>query len=182
VIGTNSCGNGTISPAFALTVNPVPAAAVITASGFTLTSSASAGNQWYFNGNPIPGAVNQTYTASVTGSYWSVVSLLGCSSDTSNHIYLVMTGTGNLSSVNEFNVYPNPNDGRFTVNMKGVQSGIYSIEVLNNIGVSIWDRRDISIIGNYDQVIDLGPIPDGIYTVLVRDGKERFIRKVMIRN
>ena len=35
----------------------------------TLTSSSATGNQWYVNGNLIGGATNQSYPATVSGSY-----------------------------------------------------------------------------------------------------------------
>ena len=52
VTGTNSCGNGVASPAFPVTVNEVPPAPVIEASGEILTSSAPEGNQWYSKRRP----------------------------------------------------------------------------------------------------------------------------------
>lgn len=46
-----------------------PIAPSITANGNLLTSSASSGNQWYYNGALIAGATGTTYTANVPGSY-----------------------------------------------------------------------------------------------------------------
>lgn len=44
----------------------------------TLSSSSLAGNQWYLNGNPITGEVNQTITVTASGNY--SVSIPGCAS------------------------------------------------------------------------------------------------------
>jgi len=52
VFGINSCGNGTVSPNFAVTVNPIPPAPVVTNNGYTAVSSAPAGNQWYYSPTP----------------------------------------------------------------------------------------------------------------------------------
>ncbi len=61
-----------------VTVNPLPATPSITPGGpttfcaggsVTLTSSAASGNQWLLNGNPIGGATNTTYAATLSGSY-----------------------------------------------------------------------------------------------------------------
>jgi uncharacterized repeat protein (TIGR01451 family) len=43
-------------------------------------SSSASGNQWYFNGNPIGGATNQSYIATAAGSYTVIVTGSGCSS------------------------------------------------------------------------------------------------------
>ena len=72
-----------------VTVNPIPATPTITPGGpttfcaggsVTLTSSSASGNQWYLNGNPIGGAINQNYSATASGNYTVVVTSLGCSS------------------------------------------------------------------------------------------------------
>src|SRR5262249_18709953 len=43
-------------------------------------SSSATGNQWYLNGNPIPGATNQNFVATAAGNYTVVVTTNGCSS------------------------------------------------------------------------------------------------------
>jgi hypothetical protein len=89
---TTTDGNGCTSSASAattVTVNPIPATPTITPGGpttfcaggsVTLTSSAASGNQWYLNGNPIGGATNQSFIATLAGDYTVVVTALGCSS------------------------------------------------------------------------------------------------------
>ncbi|MBB5437352.1 gliding motility-associated-like protein/uncharacterized repeat protein (TIGR01451 family), partial [Pedobacter sp. AK017] len=86
-------GNSCSSPASAavpVTVNPLPLQPTVIAESNTifciggsvkLTSSASTGNQWYKDGNLISGAVNKTYIATATGSYFTIVTNAnGCSS------------------------------------------------------------------------------------------------------
>src|SRR5258707_240492 len=75
-----------------VTVNPIPATPTITPGGpttfctggsVTLTSSSASGNQWYLNGNPIGGATNQAYIATVAGNYTDIVTTSGCPSSPS---------------------------------------------------------------------------------------------------
>jgi hypothetical protein len=77
------------SPATVVTVNPTPPTPTITPSGpttfcqggsVTLTSSSASGNQWYLSGNPIGGATNQTFIASIAGDYTVIVTASGCPS------------------------------------------------------------------------------------------------------
>jgi hypothetical protein len=86
---TGVCGSA------AVTVNATPATPTISAGGattfcmggsVTLTSSASSGNQWAFNGTPLIGAVNQTYTVvgAGAGSYTVVATANGCPSNVSS--------------------------------------------------------------------------------------------------
>jgi hypothetical protein len=46
----------------------------------TLTSSSASGNQWRLNGNPIGGATNSSYIATVAGNYTVTVTASGCNS------------------------------------------------------------------------------------------------------
>jgi hypothetical protein len=66
-----------------------------------LVSSSSFGNQWYFNGSPIPGGDAQQYIPKETGQYSAVVSQDGCSSDMSYPVDFVAENLGIRS-------YPNP--------------------------------------------------------------------------
>ncbi len=93
---------------------PIPATPEITINVYELISSSCCGNQWYMNGAAIPGETGQTYHATVSGLYFVIVTLNGCSSDTSEVVDLVV-GIGE-SSAGSFNYYPNP--ARKSVNIQ----------------------------------------------------------------
>ncbi|MFL5745953.1 MAG: beta strand repeat-containing protein, partial [Niastella sp.] len=79
VTPTSSPGGCAGTPyAITITVNPRPAIPTISAGGpttfcqggsVTLTSSSATGNQWSLNGTGVPGATNQTYSTTTSGSY-----------------------------------------------------------------------------------------------------------------
>jgi hypothetical protein len=156
---------------------------VVTISGNVLTSSAPAGNQWYYEGTPIAGATGQTYTVTNnTGYYTCVVSLYGCSSPVSNQVWVVVTGQQELQAGN-FNIFPVPNDGKFTVSMSSQSAETFSISVFNNIGAMVREVRDIAVNGRFDQVIDLRPVAAGMYTVVIRSNSgSQLIKKVVVKN
>ncbi|MBS1538494.1 MAG: PKD domain-containing protein [Bacteroidetes bacterium] len=66
--------------------NPLPPKPTITKVGNDLSSSESAGNQWYMNSQIIVGATAKTYTPTASGSYSVIVTLKGCPSEVSNTI------------------------------------------------------------------------------------------------
>jgi hypothetical protein len=181
VYGTNSCGNGTVSPALAVTVNPIPAAPVVTNTGYILHSNAPTGNQWYFEGALIPGATAQTYDATLsgTGHYWSIVTLLGCSSPESNHQLVITTGIDTHSSTS-INVYPVPNDGRFNVSITTASSESFTISVYNDLGVKIYEETKVDVNGSLTKVIDLRPVANGVYTVIFQNSQDQVIKKVVV--
>ena len=184
VYGSNSCGNGAASN-LSITLNPVPDAPVISSAGQVLSSNAPSGNQWYFSfdqGGPftvIPGATAQTYTITQSGYYYDVVTLNGCSSSLSNVEMVVMTGITPLSGT-QIGIYPIPNDGRFTLSITSASPEIYSISVMNNLGIKIHELKGVDINGKTDIVIDLRPVTNGVYTVIIQDSQNRVVRKILV--
>ena len=179
--GVNTCGNGTVSPNFSVTVNAIPAAPVVTAVGPVLTSSAATGNQWYYEGTLIAGATSQSYTVTHnTGYYWCVVTTNGCSSPISNKAWVVITGTGDQSVASRFVVYPNPNKGEFTISLDGVTQGTYTIELSNNLGVTIWKSENVMISGSYSTDVDVRSAPTGVYMLVLRNSDGRMVKKVIV--
>ena len=179
VLGTNSCGNGNVSPNFRVTVNSIPATPVVTNTGTTLYSSAPTGNQWYFEGTLIAGATAQTYVATQDGYYWSIVTVNGCSSAESNHKQIITTGIDTHSS-SSINVYPVPNDGRFNVTITNASAETYSIHVYNGLGVAIYEEAKVEVNGTLQKVIDLRPVANGVYTVIFENGQNQVVKKVVV--
>jgi hypothetical protein len=179
VYGNNYCGNGTVSPDFAVTVNPIPPSPVITAAGNVLSSDAPAGNQWYMNGIIIIGATSQTYTAPLEGEYWDVVTLNNCISDMSNHISIVFTGINELQT-GTISVYPNPNDGQITLKISSLKQESFNISVINNLGMRIMEIKDIVVNGNIEKNIDLRPVPSGIYSIVIKNSKSIVVKKILV--
>ena len=180
VQGTNSCGNGTVSPDYMVTVNPIPPAPVITASGDTLHSNAPAGNQWYFEGSLLVGATSQTYVATHSGHYWDVVDINGCSSDTSNHLYVIITGIAPHPAT-MINLYPVPNSGSFNIAITAAEES-FSFRVYNNLGVMIYDQEKVKVNGSVTKVVDIRPVPSGTYTVIITGDRETIAKQIVIDN
>ncbi len=179
VTGTNPCGSGTVSPDFNLTISTSPVAPVITLNGLTLSSNYPDGNQWYYNGAIITGGTAQTQLAAYPGWYWSVVTVGDCESDTSNNIYVLITGVDE-QVISQFVVYPVPNEGRFAVTLVTLLDNEFTLEVYNYLGVRIHESRMQPRQGKADQVIDLRPVPNGVYTVVLRTEDNRVVRRILV--
>jgi hypothetical protein len=180
VTGTNTCGNGTISPDFSVTVNPVPPAPVITLSGDTLMSDAPAGNQWYFEGNEIPGANGQFYIPTQSGNYTCTVTLTGCTSTASNQIYVIITSLTEQLRALTLSIYPNPNSGRFTLKIISPSDQMIDLNIINSLGLSVYEKKDINVNGILMEHLDLSSLPSGMYMIRLIYDKSHVTTKVMI--
>jgi hypothetical protein len=162
-------------------VTPTPAAPVITDLGDTLHSSAPTGNQWYYNGTLIVGATSQTYVATQSGEYWDIVTINGCASDTSNNLNVIIIGIA-PHSASTINLYPVPNSGRFNVSITNASDQSYSIRVYNNLGIMIYEEGKVDVNGTLTKVVDIRPVPNGMYTVIISSEQETIVRKIIIDN
>jgi hypothetical protein len=159
----------------------------VTASGDTLSSTAQQGNQWYYSptqggsGSAIPGATDTIYLATLTGWYWSQVNLNGCPSDTSNNVYVLITGMEEIGGA-QFTIYPVPNDGRFTLSITSPVPNTFDEYIFNTLGQMIYERKDVRVSGRSEQQIDLRPTPPGVYTVLITTNGQKIVRRIIIKD
>ena len=179
VYGTNACGNGSTGQVLALTVMAAPPTPVITLTALQLSSDAATGNQWYKDGTPITGATGQTYDVSAVGTYWDVVTLSGCASMPSNTIDISEVGINNNQGP-AISVYPVPNNGMFNLSITSSLSGSYTLRVLNDLGVEVYIQKDLVVTGTFSKVIDLRPIPAGVYSLIISNADTRVVRKIVV--
>ena len=182
VAGVNNCGSGAVSPEFIITTGAIPEAPFVTSSGPVLTSSALSGNQWYYNGILIQGATAQVYTVTnYPGYYWCLVTVGGCSSSISNKVWVEAVGKTDLPVSASFTIYPVPNNGEFTASIHSPVDGLYAIRVYNQVGVNMFELRDIHLIGGNAEIrIDLRPIANGIYSVIFLNSEHAVVKRILI--
>lgn len=147
------------------------AAPVISANGFELTSSIATGNQWYKDGNSIPGANNQTYIATANGTYTAKVSANGCESPFSNAIVVSTIGLIE-KSLGQISFYPNPTSGWVKIEMTNeMKNSLTAIEVMDLEGRTLFSADKY-------QEIDLTNFERGVYVVRVQFGDQAVVRKI----
>jgi len=182
VAGNNLCGNGP-SASLDVSVNPIPPAPLVSVSGYVLTSSSPTGNQWYHEGTAVTGATSQTYTvpANAPGWYWTIVTLNGCTSDSSNHVYIAGVGIGE-HFIGSVNIYPVPNNGSFSVAIRSEKETTFTMEIFNTIGVKVYGNKITTVNREAIIPVEMGTVPGGLYTIVLRSNDNRVIRKILITN
>jgi hypothetical protein len=146
----------------------------VTENGITLTANITSANyQWIDcndNNNPIISETNQSFTATVDGSY-AVIIDDGTCIDTS--ICYIITGVGiNELNNTSINIFPNPSSGNILVEGKNIKS----IRITDTNGKIIQQLAVTDKIIN----IDLSKEAKGIYFVNVSTEKEVVIKKIVI--
>lgn len=122
VIEQNGCGSSVST--VVITVNPIPAAPIITQNGNDLESNYASGNQWFMDGSAISGATDQIYTVTANGEYTVVhTSAEGCESLPSATFVVDDLSVSNQQAEDAVSIYPNPFTNKLSiVNLKDFQS------------------------------------------------------------
>ena len=148
-----------------LTINNVDN--TVSVSGITLTANqAGASYQWVDcdNGNaPISGETAQSFTPTTNGNYAVEVTANGCT-EISSCVAVNSVGIDEVWYAEFAEVYPNPNDGLFTIN---------STQTFNNAVVEIYSALGqlvYSAVHSGDKItINLNEQPTGIYILKVNN-------------
>jgi len=197
VKGENACGFGPPS-IFQVSVRSKPKTPSISIyKTVYLRSTSSSCYQWYWapvpigGGTLIPGANQREYQPGVSGNnyyYVIVCNNFGCLSDESNRIQMLVAKSAedNISSGADTQqldlmVYPNPNDGQFTIKMNGTTGDKYSLSVYNVLGMKILELNDEFVTDQaVEKVLDLRHVGSGIYWMALRDASNKQVVKKII--
>jgi hypothetical protein len=163
-----------------VTVKDLPPAPVITLSGDTLRSNLPSGNQWYLNGTLIPGATGSSYIITQFGTYWDIAAQDGCRTDTSNMIIFV---EGIQEKGNEdFSLTPVPNNGCFTVTITSPCQDNFKVSVYSSLGIRIYVLSTTISFGITEFPIDLRPLPNGNYFIVLSNYRTEILKRFVIIN
>lgn len=157
-------------------------APTITIAGNVLTSSAATGNQWYKDGAIQIGFTGQTYTATTTGTYKSMVtSSSGCTLP-SNEIQYTVTAVPNVDpAAIGLKILPNPSDGRFVADFTVTRKADLNISILNTIGQKVHEANYPGFIGRFNKTIEAGNLATGVYMLRIQHDNKSYLTKLIIR-
>ncbi|MCB9246602.1 MAG: PKD domain-containing protein [Flavobacteriales bacterium] len=131
-------------------------------------------------------------SSSVTPSYWytnvdqdefevclSIINSSNCLSENCEMVTVDLLGVSDLDLRSDMvRVYPNPNNGLFTVQVKDAQNDL-EIGVMNVQGELIRSVRPNDVSGTYD--MDLSDVSSGVYLIQVRNGNYASVNRITIK-
>jgi hypothetical protein len=166
---------------------PCAANPVISQSGLTLSTAVGMGSyQWYKNGILISGATGNSFTASSNGSYYvTVTNASNCltqsnsitiSSFKGNKRELKLGGTEEGMAIN---VYPNPNNGQFTIVVPASDDATF-ISIVDFQGRKVLVKEVNSGTG-LKLPVALENVAKGIYIIEVKQSSQIFRSSLVVQ-
>jgi len=153
--------------------------AVVTRNQDILISSSEIGNQWYIDGVAIPGATGKEYTAVTYGTYYTILTIDGCSSATSNWVIAPIIDEELLDPT--LSVYPNPSSGIFNLQIETSRKEVLDIKIYNMLSVIILQRYGIFVNGIYKTKVDITGLPEGVYIIALTNKSTKIVKKIILR-
>ena len=87
-----------------------------------------------------------------------------------------------INGADAFNIYPNPNNGKFVLEISSLQDQRVSLDILAVDGKKVYEKNYGKIQGQTTEQIDLSNMPSGIYLVKLMMGDEINTQKLIIRD
>lgn len=161
----------------------LPETPVITRNGDQLNSSVSTGNQWYFNGTKLEGATQSSVVITKSGTYSVTVSNeAGCSAASANYA-AIKTDVGLIPDASfTCKVFPNPNDGYFTVELTTTRSGQAELNLYAADGRNVVSKIVQTDTGTQQIKFSETNLTPGTYTLQIKFGQKVLSKKLIIKH
>jgi extracellular elastinolytic metalloproteinase len=182
VIGSDgTCENTAVAT---VTVKSKPSTPSITQNGGSDTIQSStivvgATYEWYKEGNLVATTNNPYYVIDTTGIYTVKVISLGCSSLVSNNFNAIFTAIRVKSNtINNFELYPNPTDGRLVFHLDMKKPSQVSVELYTLEGRAMYSK-EYKTTQSIREELDMQEYAKGVYLIKLKVDEESFYHKVV---
>jgi hypothetical protein len=165
----------TDSDALTIVVNSLPLTPTIAQVESTIVSSAIEGNQWFLEGDLIPGATSQVYIPLETGNYQvQITDQNGCLSSLSEVYFFQMVGIKDTSGKLPVHFSPNPTTGIIKSDGAIASRGNYALMIVDILGNIIFNAENPTDIDISDQ-------ENGVYFYVVHyESDENITGKIIL--
>ena len=91
-----------------------------------------------------------------------------------------MTGIENPLAL-DLNIYPNPSDGLFNLELTSEMEEKINIKVINSLSSVVFEKNNIFVNGIYKTTVDLSELHKGLYFLVIENYQGRTVNRIIIR-
>lgn len=177
VTGANGC---TAVVSHTVTVHALPSVSITQSGNDLIATAGFATYSWFHNGSPL-GTTTNIHTATADGDYWvTVTDSNGCTATDSILDVVIAAADDPFAGAINMLVYPNPNDGAFTLQLDVEKARDVTIAVYDVVGQRIFEEAAGKVQGTWKRTLDLSHVAKGVYVLQVSSGSAKAFRKLVI--
>ena len=182
---TNAVGMDELTQTSLITVNDVPVANFeFDANGneisFTNNSINATSFEWDFGDGNTSSEMNPVHEYSLGGMFTVTLTATNeCGSVVTEEVVDILTDLTEIDFLENFEIFPNPNDGRFTMLLEGEPISGLKINLINILGQYL-DIEKVDFDGNLVKQFDWNHLPAGTYIIQLEAENQVAYRKLVI--
>jgi PKD repeat protein len=149
---------------------------------FDNTTTGSTSWQWDFGDGESSTEENPIHNYTATGEYNVVlIATNECGSTTVEMtVQVIVTGIEDFENIEIFNVFPNPNNGNFTLVLEGIGADDLKLEIYNILGQSIYNELIDFRNGYFTKEYSFNNTAAGTYILQLKSGEKVMYKKFVI--
>ncbi|MCF8244899.1 MAG: PKD domain-containing protein [Saprospiraceae bacterium] len=188
LIATNPLGSDTYEQTGFVVVSDVPTPAFTRTANFNVvtfnnTSTNATSYEWNFgDGSPISTEPNPVHTYAAGGQYMVTLTATNeCGTEsTTIEITVQANGVDDIPGISRFDVFPNPNSGRFTLVMEGAPQTELELSFTNVLGQRLLSEKADFRSGHLTRDFSFSQLSAGVYILQVKSGEKAMFKKLVI--
>jgi len=150
---------------------------------FTLTSGEPEGGE--YTGEFVSDGIYFHPTESGVGDFtvsYNYTDEVGCTASADQQVTVVnCVGVDENAENIALDVYPNPSNGLFNVDINSALLDKADLKVVDALGKIVYEQKGLNIQGSHQNSIDLSSNPQGIYFVIVSGEDYRTVKKIFLQ-
>ena len=107
-----------------------------------------------------------------------------CEGDYSDALTVVLESSYGIEELNAalgITLYPNPNQGSFTLEVSTDKTDKVNIRIANALGHTVYSKQDVHVSEGFQTVIDISGEAEGIYMLIVESDLGTYSSRIIIR-
>lgn len=184
---SNGFGSNSFTQTSYIVVNGVPTPSFSTSANFNVVtfsnnSTNATSYEWNFGDGNTSTEANPTHTYVDGGQYEVTLTATNdCGfNSTTIEITVQANGTEEIPGINRFDVFPNPNGGRFTLIMEGAPQAQLELNFTNVLGQVLRSEKVSFSTGSLTKDFLFNDLAAGVYVLQVKSGEKALFKKIVI--